>query len=252
MRDNAESAQLLLDKAGGSSGEENVGGLGNYCDSGCSDTSTSDTLPYICLSSAIEGGGLGSAVPTPMSPQQDLVFPLTTRICTQAKHTQLQKSTRVSHNAPYQTRNALSNSVGSVKLTGKDLSEETAISCSSETATTPTSAGGTSASDSAIVLTRLNEVVEEMKVGCAQLPTIGSASHHQGGKCKPCAYGAKRCRNGIHCDFCHLCEPAVNTKKGRWILKRRRNAQELYTDFLNLQLALDTPEAKAQVILGES
>jgi len=41
--------------------------------------------------------------------------------------------------------------------------------------------------------------------GSAELPTIGSAGHHNG-SCTPCAFFHKcGCQRGLSCPFCHLC-----------------------------------------------
>jgi hypothetical protein len=66
------------------------------------------------------------------------------------------------------------------------------------------------------------------------LPSIGSAGHHNN-QCKPCAFGHDKCRNGANCEFCHICKPIEKGKRGRWILKRRKQADELQNDLLKLQ-----------------
>lgn len=49
--------------------------------------------------------------------------------------------------------------------------------------------------------------------GSYDLPTVGSAGHHNG-TCKPCAFlYTKGCENGVDCPFCHLCP--VDEKRRR-------------------------------------
>jgi len=80
------------------------------------------------------------------------------------------------------------------------------------------------------------EQSQNLKLGCPILPSIGSAGHHMG-LCKPCAFG-DYCRNGAKCEFCHICKPIAKKKGGRWILKRRKNNQELQGEMLDLQHVL--------------
>lgn len=61
------------------------------------------------------------------------------------------------------------------------------------------------------------------ELGSPELPTIGSVCHGEG--CKPCVFQGS-CKNGVECQFCHLCEPKLK-KRGRWNLKRRKNKAEL-------------------------
>jgi hypothetical protein len=77
---------------------------------------------------------------------------------------------------------------------------------------------------------------QELKVGSRLLPSVGSAGHDKG-LCKPCAFGGERCRNKQSCEFCHICKPIVKSKKGRYILKRRKNAEEIQADIRNLERA---------------
>jgi hypothetical protein len=79
---------------------------------------------------------------------------------------------------------------------------------------------------------KLAGIAEELKVDLQELPSLGSVGHYRG-TCKPCAFGDK-CRNGADCEFCHLCKIAQKTKGGRWILKRRKRAQEFHNDLVNL------------------
>jgi hypothetical protein len=69
------------------------------------------------------------------------------------------------------------------------------------------------------------------------LPSIGSAGHHRN-SCKPCAFGREKCRNGASCEFCHICKPIEKLKRGRWVLKRRKHADELQNDLVNMQCAI--------------
>merc|ERR1712187_1015376 len=78
---------------------------------------------------------------------------------------------------------------------------------------------------------------QKLEIGCPVLPSLGSAGHHRG-SCKPCAFGSERCRNGANCEFCHICKPIEKSKRGRWILKRRKQAQELQTEVSDLQSIL--------------
>jgi len=80
------------------------------------------------------------------------------------------------------------------------------------------------------------ESSQDTMLGCSLLPSVGSAAHHKG-LCKPCAFG-ESCRNGAECEFCHICKPLMKSKRGRWILKRRKAAQELQTDMLDLKHSL--------------
>jgi hypothetical protein len=66
------------------------------------------------------------------------------------------------------------------------------------------------------------------------LPSIGSAGHYRK-LCKPCAFGRDKCRNGANCEFCHICKPVEKSKRGRCILKRRKQAEELHNDLLDFQ-----------------
>jgi hypothetical protein len=77
-------------------------------------------------------------------------------------------------------------------------------------------------------------IEEELRTGCQDLPSLGSVSHPR--ICKPCAFGPARCRSGKDCEFCHLClPPAEKSKRGRWVLKRRKNLEELHADMLDKQ-----------------
>lgn len=69
------------------------------------------------------------------------------------------------------------------------------------------------------VILMLSEVVQPA-LGSFELPTVGSESHRLG-DCKPCAHvhSAKGCKNGVECQFCHLCP--------RGELKRRQKEKRL-------------------------
>eukprot|EP00929_Paragymnodinium_shiwhaense_P038213 TRINITY_DN20236_c0_g1_i1.p1 TRINITY_DN20236_c0_g1~~TRINITY_DN20236_c0_g1_i1.p1 ORF type:complete len:1236 (+),score=318.75 TRINITY_DN20236_c0_g1_i1:156-3863(+) len=73
-------------------------------------------------------------------------------------------------------------------------------------------------------------------VGSNALPSVGSAGHAKG-TCKPCAFVLDGCRSGTQCAFCHICKPEERQgkKRGRWNLKRRKNANELTSDMSDLQ-----------------
>jgi len=81
------------------------------------------------------------------------------------------------------------------------------------------------------------EPSQDLKIGSPLLPSIGSAGHHKG-MCKPCAFGGERCKNKQNCEFCHICKPNDRSKRGHWVLKRRKNLEELQTELLDLQHAL--------------
>lgn len=59
----------------------------------------------------------------------------------------------------------------------------------------------------------------EPQLGSPELPTAGSAAHYVG-HCKPCAFAWKHpgCGNGVHCQFCHICD--ASEKKRRQKEKR--------------------------------
>lgn len=61
--------------------------------------------------------------------------------------------------------------------------------------------------------------IARWRLGSDELPTVGSAGHYAF-RCKPCAFLSKGCNNGLHCPWCHLCEPG---EKGR----RRKQRQKL-------------------------
>lgn len=75
----------------------------------------------------------------------------------------------------------------------------------------------------ALVL-RLEDALKGMNLGASKWPSIGSKSHHIG-MCKPCAFvGAKVCKNGENCPFCHICAPGE--KKKRRQRERNPSAQQ--------------------------
>merc|ERR1719296_404119 len=64
-------------------------------------------------------------------------------------------------------------------------------------------------------------------LGCADLPSVGSATHSKG-TCRPCAFlHTKGCENGLACTFCHLCEPGERKRRQKEKLQQRRTAQQL-------------------------
>jgi hypothetical protein len=65
---------------------------------------------------------------------------------------------------------------------------------------------------------RLAESLLDPVLGSAELPSAGSRTHRFG-NCRPCAFLHKQgCGNGLHCEFCHLCDPGE--KKRRQKLKK--------------------------------
>jgi len=65
---------------------------------------------------------------------------------------------------------------------------------------------------------------KQWELGSPELPTVGSAGHHLG-KCKPCAFvHRKGCDNGVHCQFCHICdsEEKKRRQKEKWDKKRHQ------------------------------
>merc|ERR1712176_984792 len=92
------------------------------------------------------------------------------------------------------------------------------------------------------------ESSQDLKLGGSLLPSIGSAGHHKG-LCKPCAFGDD-CRNGAKCEFCHICKPVTKSKRGRWILKRRKAAQELQNEISDLKHSLCTTSTKQHISLA--
>jgi hypothetical protein len=68
------------------------------------------------------------------------------------------------------------------------------------------------AAKSAPVL-RLADSMLQPELGTAEMPTIGSMNHHFG-TCKPCAFLYKQgCNNGVHCQFCHICDPGEKKRR---------------------------------------
>uniref|UniRef100_A0A7S4R8J5 C3H1-type domain-containing protein n=1 Tax=Alexandrium monilatum TaxID=311494 RepID=A0A7S4R8J5_9DINO len=61
-------------------------------------------------------------------------------------------------------------------------------------------------------------------LGSPELPTIGSAGHAVG-RCKPCAFVySVGCKDGVACQFCHLCEPGEKKRRRKEKLEARRAA----------------------------
>lgn len=65
----------------------------------------------------------------------------------------------------------------------------------------------------------LSEAVPQPALGSSEIPTLGSQAHRWG-TCNPCAYAhsSRGCKNGVECEFCHLCE--AGELKRRQKLKR--------------------------------
>jgi len=66
----------------------------------------------------------------------------------------------------------------------------------------------------------LAEAGSQPEVGSNELPTVGSQLHRWGA-CSPCAHAhsSRGCKNGVECQFCHLCEPGE--------LKRRQKLKRM-------------------------
>merc|ERR1712187_825267 len=66
-------------------------------------------------------------------------------------------------------------------------------------------------------------------LGSPEYPSIGSKLH-QAGACKPCAFVLSEkeegCKNGIECQFCHLCEPGEKKRRKKERLMIRREARQ--------------------------
>mmetsp|Transcript_23633 Transcript_23633/g.67788 ORF Transcript_23633/g.67788 Transcript_23633/m.67788 type:complete len:483 (-) Transcript_23633:175-1623(-) len=68
-------------------------------------------------------------------------------------------------------------------------------------------------------------LVAGVQVGTAEYPSRGSALH-KFGACKPCAFvGHGVCRNGLNCQFCHLCEPGEKKRRRKEWLETKRQAR---------------------------
>jgi len=70
---------------------------------------------------------------------------------------------------------------------------------------------------------------EAPELGSAAYPSKGSARHSVSA-CKPCAFvlqDKEGCRNGVDCQFCHLCEPGEKKrrKKERLLIRREVRRQ---------------------------
>lgn len=63
-------------------------------------------------------------------------------------------------------------------------------------------------------------------LGSPELPSLGS-SLHRWGVCKPCAFVHQEgCRNGMSCNFCHLCDPGVRKKQKKERLAAKRDSHK--------------------------
>lgn len=70
-------------------------------------------------------------------------------------------------------------------------------------------------------------------LGSAALPTVGSAGHNSR-RCKPCAFVLKGCNSGIHCPFCHLCEPGEKKRRRKEkVAARKTMGNRLRQSFSN-------------------
>jgi hypothetical protein len=72
------------------------------------------------------------------------------------------------------------------------------------------------------------------QLGSPSFPSIGSIGHHMN-RCKPCAFVSRTaCGNGVHCNFCHLCEPGEKKRRRKekkaLITARRRLSSLFQTD----------------------
>jgi len=65
-------------------------------------------------------------------------------------------------------------------------------------------------------------------LGTPECPSIGSQLHRVGA-CKPCAFVLSEkegCKNGVECQFCHLCEPGEKKRRKKERLMIRREARQ--------------------------
>lgn len=63
-------------------------------------------------------------------------------------------------------------------------------------------------------------------LGSPKLPSLGS-SLHRWGVCKPCAFVHQEgCRNGMRCNFCHLCDPGARKKQKKERLAAKRDSRK--------------------------
>jgi len=67
----------------------------------------------------------------------------------------------------------------------------------------------------------MGELLQSTEPQHIALASVGSA-HHELGKCKPCAFVHRPvgCTDGIHCTFCHLCEPGERKRRQKQKLQR--------------------------------
>jgi len=88
------------------------------------------------------------------------------------------------------------------------------------------------AAESASVL-RLADTIPEPELGSVEIPTVGSMDHRLG-TCKPCAFLHKQgCSNGVHCLFCHLCDPGEK--------RRRQKAKKAQLQSMKRELGTMVP-----------
>lgn len=71
------------------------------------------------------------------------------------------------------------------------------------------------------------EVLPESEIGSPERPTRGSWGHNIG-KCKPCAFlYTKGCKNGLDCEFCHLCGRGEKKRRQREKWHQQREQQQM-------------------------
>jgi len=78
----------------------------------------------------------------------------------------------------------------------------------------------------------LSEAVPQPAVGSSELPTVGSQMHRWG-TCSPCAHAHsnKGCKNGVECQFCHLCEPGELKRRQKMKRMAQRQAGQAFPVF---------------------
>jgi len=81
---------------------------------------------------------------------------------------------------------------------------------------------------------KLSEAVPQPAVGSSELPTVGSQMHRWG-TCNPCAHAhtTRGCKNGVECQFCHLCDPGElkRRQKLKRMTQRRQQAGQEFPMF---------------------
>lgn len=118
-----------------------------------------------------------------------------------------------------------------------DLGDATTASGSANVPAQLSSASGSASFPDA---SRAEHPGEDLVVGSADCPSLGSALHRFGA-CKPCAFVSHGvCRNDVNCEFCHLCEPGEKKRRRKeWLDgKRDRRGREDTTPVLALHQAV--------------